>query len=222
MKSHHVLLPILLTFLLLPTGQSQSGFVGRAHSFTLAPDYSISSFTQAPLTWAEDSNVTVAVNVTLTDLPDQISSVQVDYVEIITYLLDNEEDSGIPERSFPIVPKEKFTEIDQETMFLIGVEAPILKDLFYLNITLYVRTLGNITQTQVERYSYRFPEDNTILVSRENDLVPLINLYGFPPRSFFENWLPIYLVVIVIILIPGYLAGISRISERMSKKEEIQ
>ncbi len=219
MRLNRIILTFFIILLLNNTG-AQTQFEGNTHIFNLGVEYEMSSFTKAPLKWTAESNETVYINVTLTQLPDIISSIEVQYITIKKYVVTNNDEIGTQEGFKAIVTEQEFNQVGQEFSFKESIDTPILGDLFYLNITIFAFTKGNISQSESVPYSYRFPVDNTIIVDRENDLVPLINLYGFPPRSFFENWFPIYLAIIVLILTPAYIAGIYKIKSARNKKEE--
>ena len=72
----------IFILVLLGNSSGQTQFEGDTHIFSMGTDYEMSSFTKAPLIWSVDSNETVSMNVTLTQLPDVISSIEVQYITI--------------------------------------------------------------------------------------------------------------------------------------------
>ncbi len=206
MKRYSIFIIILL---LLPMGTAETQFIGITHTFTLAPKYELSSFTRASLIWDENSNQTISVNITITSLPDEISSIIIDAITYSIFAVDNNP-KGTQINYESTTPQDTFSKVGDQMQYNHTMRAPTVSDNFFLNITLYARTSGNVTQGESKSYSYRFPENQTILVNRQNNLVPLINLYGFPPRSFFVKWLPFYLVAIVLIAFPGVISLLSR------------
>lgn len=217
-----VVLLLLVLILSQDLAMAQTEFIGDKHNFTLAPDYEMTAFAIAPLTWSASSNETVKVNVTLIKLPNEISSIEIQIITIRKFIVQNNEDTGTQEDFSSIVPQREIDTVGDELQFEKSVNTPILGDLFYLNITIYAITKGNTTQVDAKSYSFRFPEGNTILVNREDNLVPLINLYGFPPASFFQNWIPLYIVIIIFVLSPAYISGFYKVKDLEKKRGEAQ
>lgn len=221
-KKLKILLAISTLFILSNPTAAQNSFIGTMHTFTMAPGYEMKSYAEAPLIWPSNSIQTIRINVTLSQIPDDISGIVIDALTFSVFTADNDEDVGTQVNYQTQVPQEEINVLDQELSFIESISTPVRGDKFYINITLFARTTGNRTQGESSTYSYRFPVGETIIVSRIDDKVPLINLYGFPPESFFAKWMPIYLIILFITLSPAYVSAYYRIRDRLSKKEVIQ
>jgi hypothetical protein len=186
----------------------------------MGPNYEFSAFAQAPLIWYENSNQTLYLNLTINTLPDNISSIEINAIIFVIYSTDNDEDGVQVQGGYSSqTPQQSFNTIGEEVQLQQTFLPTALADTFFINVTILARTKGNITQGENNPYSFRFPQQETILIDRESNLVPLINLYGFPPSSFFEKWIPIYLSAIFIMAIPAMIFGISILKDRRKLKQ---
>lgn len=200
--------------------QGQNLYLGITHEFNMGPNYEFSAFAQAPLIWYENSNQTLYLNLTINTLPDNISSIEINAIIFVIYSTDNDEDGVQVQGGYSSqTPQQSFNTIGEEVQLQQTFLPTALADTFFINVTILARTKGNITQGENNPYSFRFPQQETILIDRESNLVPLINLYGFPPSSFFEKWIPIYLSAIFIMAIPAMIFGISILKDRRKLKQ---
>ena len=218
-KKFTIIIGLFTIFTLTVPAGAQNTYIDIVHSFSLAPGYEMKSVAEAPLIWPSDSNQTIRVNITLSKVPDDISGIVIDLLTFSIFITDKPEDVGTQTDYQYQVPQEEINVVDKELSYNQSILTPVRGNSFYINVTIFAKTTGNRTQGESSTYSYRFPVDDTIIVSRVNDRVPLINLYGFPPRSFFLKWIPIYLTILVISLSPAYISVYYRIKELMSKKE---
>lgn len=214
------LIVLVLIFTSIYSVQGQNLYLGITHDFNMGPNYDFSAFAQAPLIWNENSNQTLYLNLTINTLPDNISSIEVNAITFVIFSTDNDEDGVQIQGGFSSqTPQQSFNTIGEEVQLQQTFLPTALADTFFINITILARTRGNTTEGENNPYSFRFPQQTTILIDRENNLVPLINLYGFPPSSFFEKWMPIYLSVIFIMAIPSMIVGVSILRDRQKLKK---
>ena len=197
--------------------QGQNLYLGITHDFNMGPNYDFSTFAQAPLIWDENSNQTLFLNITINSLPDNISSIEINAITYVIYGTDTDED-GVYLAFSSDTPQQSLNTIGEEIQLEQTFIPTALADTFFINITILARTKGNVTEGENNPYSFRFPQQDTIFIDRENNLVPLINLYGFPPSSFFAKWIPIYLSAIFIMAIPSLIAGVSILRDRRKLK----
>ena len=213
------LILLVLIFTSIYSVQGQNLYLGITHDFNMGPNYDFSVFAQAPLIWNENSNQTLYLNFTINTLPDNISSIEVNAITFVIYNTDNDEDGVQIQGGFSSqTPQQSFSTIGEEIQLQQTFLPTALADTFFINVTILARSKGNITEGENSPYSFRFPQQETIFIDRENNLVPLINLYGFPPSSFFEKWIPIYLSAIFIMAIPSMITGVSILRDRRKLK----
>lgn len=215
MKSKIKYFAILLLFLFLTSSNftrvlSQS--IGNPVKINPAIGYEYTTVVSGHLTWPEGKIQYISLNFTLNQIPDNLSKIEIQLItfEFIGKINDADQVIDRPRTQNPEI---SLTNANSSTYVNQSLEAPSTADNFYLNITLFSRTVGNITQGVLIPYAVRFPEEGTILVDRDK-LVPLINLYGFPPDTFFTKWLPVYGSLLFILLVPSLVVGISKISQK--------
>ncbi|MFV2015655.1 MAG: hypothetical protein ACC656_09525 [Candidatus Heimdallarchaeota archaeon] len=188
----------------------QSQVTGNVVSIRPDDGFEFEGVASARLVWPEGKRQTVELNLTNTLLPTNISRIFIARIEgIETKVAISSTTPGI------ILSDSNQTAYLNQTMF-----PPDLADQFYLNISLLV---GTSFDRDPRDHVIRFPDKGTILVDRDK-LVPLVNLYGFPPSSFFSKFLPIYAMIITVLLIPGFYYSFSKLrrSKRMGSDTEPQ
>ena len=163
------------------------------------------------LVWSEGKRQVVELNLTKSLLPNNISRI---YIDVITFdIIGNIE--GIEAQIDTVLNTPEFilSETNQTAYLNQTLLPPDLADQFFINITMLVGTSFN---REARIHVIRFPDDGTILVDRDK-LVPLVNLYGFPPSSFFSKFLPLYAIIVTVLLIPGFYYSISKLLRSRGK-----
>jgi hypothetical protein len=185
------------------TGEAQA--TGDLVRFTPDEGYEITAVARGNLLWPEGKQQIIDLNLTKTQLPTNISRIFIDVIAFEMIASIRGVDTTVDVSS--ITPEIILSETNQTAFVNETLFPPDLSDNFYLNISLSIRTSSNIL---LRPHVVRFPDSGTILVDRDR-LVPLINLYGFPPSSFFVKFLPIYGIIVIIMVIPGVIYSISRL-----------
>ncbi|MHA2249517.1 MAG: hypothetical protein ACXAD7_04095 [Candidatus Kariarchaeaceae archaeon] len=196
---------------------------GTPVEFTPAEGYTYTGVASSTLVWPEGKLQYFTLNLTLGEAPTNTSRIEIPLIAINFIGEINNIEAIVGTES--LTPDIKLSNSNRSVLINQSLLPPEIVDFFYFNITLLSRTAGgNLTQPQPLPYNMRFPDSGTILVDRDK-LVPLINLYGFPPRSFFAKWLPIYGGLLFLLLTPSIFVGISKLVEyRISynSKEETE
>lgn len=170
--------------------------------------FEYSAFAKSKLIWPEGAPQNLELNVTLKLIPENISRI---YIYVVSYIFVEifngiarqiEFDSDTPEI---ILSNSNKTRILNKTLY-----PPNRVDNFYLNITMSAGTSFN---TLARDRAIRFPDTGTIFIDRDK-LVPLVNLYGFPPSSFFAKFLPMYGLILAIMVVPGVYYSVNNLMER--------
>jgi hypothetical protein len=159
----------------------------------------------APLQWTEGSVYAVKVNFTVLELPDEVSGIRIIFIEFLhigaiggsSQLLDSSE-------LLPV--DQQYRNVDEVHTFEKVMRTPSIVDNFNLNVSIAAVTTGNDTSqdpNNPRKYTYQFPE--LIQVNRVGAR-GLVDLYGFPPGSFFFKWLPIVGSFSLAILTPTFIS----------------
>jgi hypothetical protein len=180
----------------------------------ITPDegYEMTGFAKGKLLWPEGKRQTIELNLTKTLLPNNISRIFIDAIAFEMIAPISGVDTTID--AVTITPSIILSETNQTTYINETLFPPDLADNFYLNISLSIRTSSNIL---LRAHVIRFPDAGTILVDRDR-LVPLVNLYGFPPSSFFVKFLPIYGLIILVMVIPGVIYSATALSKSIARQ----
>lgn len=207
-----ILVIVVLLFTTISSAQVRPGSV----EFDVGDLHSMIAFAEAPLSWDENDVELVNVTISLEDFPTNDSSIQIRLIQFFT-VEDTPgafpESQSVNTTEFEVTPQNRTIFVSQ---FL---EPPASADRFYINITITAYPVGGGAVQDRENYSFRFPEDDTIFVSRDN-LVPVVNLYGFPPGSYFRSWMPVYLTVLVLFSTPVLVTGYYRLSEVVRNRRQ--
>lgn len=200
---------LVLSLLILPTFvNSQNNILEDPPvTFNLYPNYSMKVQATGDLIWNDGTNSTVKLAFQASNLPnDNVSSIEISLLSFTYVMVTNNNDKkGTAVDFSSTVYERSLTNVSESINLNKTLTTPTIPDLFFLNITIYARTVGNFTQGQALTYVLRFPQNTAILVNRQQVVAPLINLYGFPPSSFFQKWIPIYLIMSAILLIPAFI-----------------
>ncbi|MCE7737619.1 MAG: hypothetical protein GPJ54_22200 [Candidatus Heimdallarchaeota archaeon] len=195
----------------------QSQVIGDIVTITPDEGFELEGQASGKLVWPEGKRQVVELNLTKTLLPTNISRI---YVDVITFdIIGNIEGIDAQVDTASTTPEFILSETNQTAYLNQTLFPPDLADQFFINITMLVGTSFN---RQVRLHVIRFPDEGTILVDRDK-LVPLVNLYGFPPSSFFSKFLPLYAIIVTVLLIPGFYYSISKLlrSSRKAKSSII-
>jgi len=199
---------ILLLILILPTSaQSQSDTI----TFQLSDDHEMEAVLSSNLVWEDGSTQTLVLNLTMSDFRVNNSEIIVQVIQIIAF-----EEGGQGELLVQNTTEQKMKVNSRTVSYNELVNPPLGTDRFYLNVSIFAYPSGGGADEITEQYSFRFPEVDTIIVQRDN-LVPLVDLYGLPPPSYFQFWLPIYAVFIFSLLLPSIVYGVYNINERRDR-----
>jgi hypothetical protein len=213
---------LTITFIILLGTSNISNVQSQASGDPVAitPDsgYEFEGVAKSRLVWPEGKRQSVELNLTLTQVPTNISRIYVDVVTID--IIGNIEGIEAQVDTATDAPELVLSQTNKTAFVNQTIFPPDLTDEFFINITMLVGTSFN---RDPRRFVIRFPDEGTILVDRDK-LVPLVNLYGFPPSSFFSKFLPIYAAMILVLLIPGFYYSINKLmrSNRVSTKPDTQ
>jgi len=183
----------------------------------ITPDsgYEFSSFAKSKLIWPEGKEQIVELNITLRIIPENISKI---YIDVIAFVfIEIVGSTHVAREIVQEVPNIVLSNANTTLLINQSLFPPDRIDNFYLNITMLT---GTSFQRTVRGQTFRFPDSGTIFVDRDK-LVPLVNLYGFPPSSFFAKFLPLYGLILAIMIIPGVYYSITSLiqkSDRRTKK----
>lgn len=212
---------LLLIPILLSSSISITAFVTPDKTF-IADDNNLYEFTakiDAPLSWLEDERYVVEVNITLTKSPDNGSGLRVIYI-IFTLSGDvGGSETPLNESDFLSV-NEEIRVKNEEQSYQKALRTPSLVDNFNLNVTIGAVVTGNDTSqdpANPRKYTYLFTEDLSVDRQRAQGLV---DLYGFPPGSFFFGWLPIVGVFTLVILTPTFTALSFQAKDKLTERKE--
>lgn len=188
-----------------------SQVIGDIVSITPDEGFEFKGEARGKLVWPEGKRQVVEINLTKSLLPTNISRI---YIDVITFELIGSIEGVNAQVGFAsTIPEFILSETNQTAYLNQTLFPPDLADQFFINITMLVGTSFN-RENRV--HVIRFPDEGTILVDRDK-LVPLVNLYGFPPSSFFSKFLPLYAIIVTVLLIPGFYYSISKLL-RSSRK----
>ncbi|MHA2504589.1 MAG: hypothetical protein ACXAE3_17175 [Candidatus Kariarchaeaceae archaeon] len=211
-----IILALAIIFLLPTSVIAQTQ--GDPVSFNLSDDHTLDAFVTSSLVWEEGVDQLVKINFTMSDFKENNSEIHIQILQIFAI-----ESGGGGELLGQNATEKVMTVANSSVEYSDSLQSPRAADRFYLNITFFAFPTGGGADETPDRYSFRFPEDSTIIVQRDN-LVPVVNLYGFPPQSYFRFWLPIYGGFLVALLSPGIIFGFSKLNERRApniiKEEE--
>ncbi len=189
----------------------QSQVIGDIVSITPDEGFEFKGEAKGKLVWPEGKRQVVELNLTKSLLPNNISRI---YIDVITFdIIGNIEGIDAQVDTALNTPEFILSETNQTAYLNQTLFPPDLADQFFINITMLVGTSFN---REARIHVIRFPDEGTILVDRDK-LVPLVNLYGFPPSSFFSKFLPLYGIIVIVLLIPGFYYSISKLI-RSSRK----
>ncbi|MCH8905771.1 MAG: hypothetical protein IH840_01675 [Candidatus Heimdallarchaeota archaeon] len=183
------------------SGQSTTTIV---HSYEPAEGYLFQAYAIGTTTWNEDETSQIFVNITMNNVPSSLSKIDIQLVGF-TQMGDV---SGQEVAINTVVDTPSFSLSETNRTLLINqtLNPPDEVDRFFLNISILLRTTGTVDQVEVSTYSFRFPDTGTILVSRDR-LGQLVQLYGFPPNSFFVAWFPYYFGFLFLMSFPAIIVA---------------
>lgn len=217
------LVTVLLIFSIAMNAQNTTGLVGEKISF-IADDNSLYKFSaqiDAPLLWQESGSQVVTVNISVDSTPDLASAILFEYITFEILDLSN---NVQPESEFLSVQEEISNNVTQSYQKFI--RSPTLVDTFKLNVTIAAITRGNDSSqdpNNPRQYNILFGEKLSVQRSQAQ---ALIDLYGFPPTSYFQKWMIIVLPLSGIILLPSFVAGLVKLKElykhRKQQKQEVK
>ncbi len=186
----------------------ESQATGNPKTIIADDGFEYSAFAKSKLNWPEGAQQVLELNVTLKLIPENISKI---YIYVVSYIFV-EIFNGIPRQiEFDSDTPEIILSNSNKTVLLNKtLYPPDRVDHFYLNITM---STGTSLNTIARDRSIRFPDTGTIFVDRDK-LVPLVNLYGFPPSSFFSKFLPMYGLILAIMVVPGVYYSVNNIRQR--------
>jgi len=179
----------------------------------VSADHTISAYAASKLLWDTAPYHQVVVNLTMSEYRVNTSEINVISISFATVGSSGTEDFKTNTTEMTM------TTTNQTVEYVQQVATPKLSDRFYLNITITASPSGGGVSTDPVRVSFRFPKSDTIVVQRD-ELVPLVNLYGFPQSSFFVLWGPIYLIFIFFLLTPTIVFGFSKLRELRDRTPE--
>jgi hypothetical protein len=222
-KKLYLNLVILLTIFIAQPMLIHGQITGKKVLISPAPDYNLSTVTAGRLVWPEGKPQFMTINLTIELLPDNLSKIEVPLI-IFAYMSSTGGSDQIIDQE-PVRPNIILSNSNKTVLVNATLLPPVAADRFYFNITLYVRSVGNVTQAEGNPFAVRFPDadsgTNTILVDRDR-VVPLINIYGFPPDSFFQKWLPIYGAALFLMVSPAIAVGITKLSRSAASETEVK
>lgn len=215
MKNKITGLSILLFIVMSSSFNVDAQITGNPIIFSPDDGYEFSSFAKSNLIWPEGKKQIVELNITLKLIPENISII---YIVVIAYIfieivggthVQRDIVQDVPGLTLSI---SNTTLLINQTLF-----PPDRVDNFYLNITMLVGTSRDRTARD---QTIRFPDTGTIFVDRDK-LVPLVNLYGFPPSSFFAKFLPMYGLILGIMVVPGVYYSITSLMQKSKRNTKI-
>jgi len=203
----------MIVLILISGVQAQS--VGATKDYQVSPDHKLSVYAQGPLTYQDGGVGNFLVNFTMSDYRVQNSKINILYVQFLPV----DAASGQAQSASTNATQESLTVANPSIVYNTTISAPRAVTRFYLNINFTVIPIGGgVNETQTT-FTYRFPTDGAIVV-QQNNLVPLVNLYGFPSGNFFSFWLPIYAVAVFALLSPAIVVGLVKLREYRSGPQE--
>jgi hypothetical protein len=213
MKFQAMLLTCLTMILLISSNAVFAQLVDQTTTFQISPQHELSIIPSGSLTWNEDSSNTLTFNLTMSDYEFNNSEIKI--ITIVFIIIDEPSNQPITQiRNSTQISLTQYSNLIQYTPSFV---TPVETDRFFVNVTLLaIPSGGGVDETQ-NFYSFRFPQESSIIVQRDN-IVPAINLYGFPQGSFFANWLPFYFTSIFILISPIFVVLYS--NYRSSKDKE--
>lgn len=187
--------------------------------------YKFDARADIPLSWNEDSSSLVKLNLTLVEVPDENSGLRVLFILFNVFGdIGSGELVRLNESDFIFVDK-IYNQPGNTTSFEKLIRSPNLVDNFKLNITIMAITTGNDTSQDINNpreYTISFPDELNV---KRDRVQALVDLYGFPPNSFFAIWIPIVSVFSIIILLPTFYAGAVKgndyLKERKLRRNQI-
>lgn len=213
MKKLKVYLSVIVLSLLItsPILDASAQKLEGPVDFKLGTTHEMEIYTSSTLVWQEGKNELVTLNMTMTNYPTNVSTIEIQFVQIFSV---EDTANAVPQAQVSNTTKISLS-VTNSSYELDQMVPPPTVDRFYLNITFSAAPIGGNASQTYKLYSYRFPATDTIIIERDN-LVPVINLYGFPPGSFFSNWLPIYGFMLFIMSVPAVIYGVSLVQEKRS------
>ena len=205
----------LLLIILIFSSFSTSGLTtGAVKVFQPHIDYEFTGQASGQVTWADKSIQYVNLNITATKTPNNISRIYIDVVRMDLVGLVNGVET--PTYGYQNATQAILSTTNNTLIVNASITTPTIFDRFYVKITITARSDGNITR---DDYTMRFP-DSTGIVVQKNNVVPLIDLYGFPPNVFFNRFLPIYVILLFIVAIPGITFASIRTKQKLGRKSD--
>ncbi|MDH5403834.1 MAG: hypothetical protein OEZ01_11825 [Candidatus Heimdallarchaeota archaeon] len=212
----YFIIEILLIFLLSINVGAQ-GLV-QDYNLTITEDHDLKVKITSQDLWDESGTGEIRISFNLTRYPTNTSIYRIHL--LVVALIDDAATSIAPITQRSNSSQDGIdVESDSILLFTELFETPNV-DRFYFNITFYGRAIGgNNSETETNLHSIRYPQDGPIIVVRDN-IIPRINLYGFPPFSFFQRWLPFYGIFILMICSPGIIYGVNKYMHSKRSKME--
>jgi len=174
------------------------------HSYEPAEGYLFQAYASGTTTWSEDETSKIFVNITMNNVPTPLSKIEIQLLGFIQ--MGDVSGQEVIINTATNTTSFSLSETNRTLIVNQTMDPPDEVDRFFLNISMFVRTTGMEDQVEVSIYSFRFPDSGTILVSR-NQLNQLVQLYGFPPNSFFVTWIPYYIGFLFLMSFPAIIVG---------------
>ncbi|MHA2357399.1 MAG: hypothetical protein ACXABK_01345 [Candidatus Heimdallarchaeaceae archaeon] len=202
-----VLLVMMITtsiIALISKGQ-ESVYTSPKTTLSLDSNTNFTIQSAAPLTWNLNQFVNFTIYLNVTGLPFG-ENLTISSIAIYFNIPDD------PHRKFitSIAPRNNFTELNQQQIFNTSLTAPTDTDEF--NITMnFVAFSTSLPENQA--FEVQFPGDIEYISVKQDVVLPIINLPGFPNVETFWRWFFIFIVSLILIGMPGILAASFKLQE---------
>lgn len=166
----------------------------------------------AALTWNLNQRENLSIEVEATGLP---SGENISIVTISIYY--NIPDDPHKKYQVSIVPKNNFTELHQVQTFNTSLFAP--DETTEFNITIEIVAFStSIPENQF--FETEFPGDVEYIEVKEDRVLPIINLPGFPDAQTFSRWIFIFAIAFILIAMPTFFAASFKIKDAIENRKK--
>jgi hypothetical protein len=192
--------------------QDESVYTSPRETLEINEDTNFTVYSTAPLTWESSSqeNYTIYFNSTGVPVGENITLVSVS----IYY---NIPDDPHRQQARILTPQVNLTGVNQQYEILNSLRPPSDADEFNITIEIIARSTSD---PENQLFEAQFPGDGIYIDIKEDLVLPVINLPGFPDIETFLRWIFIFGVAFVIISLPAIFVASFKIQELVKTRKK--
>ncbi len=202
----------ILAFTSYDSISQESVYTSPKETLEINGNTTFTVYSTAPLTWESSSHENYTIYFNSTGVP---SGENITLVSVSIYY--NIPDDPHRQQARILTPQVNLTGVNQQYEILSSLRTPSDADEFNITIEIIARSTS---EPENQLFEAQFPGDGIYIEIKEDLVLPVINLPGFPDIETFLRWIFIFGVAFVIISLPAIFVASFKIQELVKTRKK--